>query len=256
MPAADRPKRNRNPVNRDPFPLSRKAPEPTKSTGSWAPSRILTRTSAVAKADVQGFLLTCITGWDGYSRDEQRRIIDTLPKDRRLYVEVPATGKYACPLDAGFVVTDSHLKRAIARFKTDISEGNYTPSWQDKAQQAMKERAEGRFDDYVKQHAEDMFGDGGNDSNGGSVKDTEENNDSSARNQQQQQAHSLQDHSSDGEWGPSAKYAGSQSRRQGYKRKKAKQDHDLSRSTVPGESQGSRSRTTTPMNVDVDKAAW
>jgi hypothetical protein len=155
MPAADRPRR-------DPLkpPQAIYTPEPPKTATSWAPSRIFTRTSAIAKADLQSFLLTCITGWDNYTKDEQQQIIDTLPEGRRMHVVNPESGKFTCPLDAQFVASDDHLKRAITRFQEDVAEGSYAPSWQEKAIQAMREREEGKFDEYIRHHAEEKFGDG------------------------------------------------------------------------------------------------
>lgn len=41
-----------------------------------------------------------------------------------------------------------------------MSEGFYDPVWQNKARLAMQERHDGKFDDYLKHHIEDMFGDG------------------------------------------------------------------------------------------------
>lgn len=201
MPAADRPKRTLA------KPSPKFAPEPPKPAGSWAPSKILTRVSGVANKDVRTFLLTCITGWNNYTAEEQREIINTLPLTRRTYDLDPETGKLSCPLNADFVVTDAHLKRAVSRFQTDISEGNYTTSWQKKARQAMKERAEGRFDEYVRQHADDRFGDdeSRDPSVFSAVGDTV---DPAPLNPPQQQGPSRHDDSSDGEWDPTAKQFG------------------------------------------------
>ncbi|KPI36722.1 uncharacterized protein AB675_10100 [Cyphellophora attinorum] len=134
MPATDRPRR-------DP-----KKPQVFTSSG-------------VVNADIQAFLLTCVTGWESYSADEQRDIINTLPQGRRLFVTNPETGKYTCPLEVDFIASDTYMKRAIARFKNDLKEGHYTQTWQRQSRQAMKDRAEGRFDEYLKRHLEDTFGD-------------------------------------------------------------------------------------------------
>lgn len=155
MPAADRPKRD--PKKLQSFPVE---PPPPKSGGSWTASKILTKSSGVANADIQAFLLTCVTGWDSYDLEEQRGIINTLPADRRFFVLNPETNKFTCPLAVDFVATDPHLKRATIRFKRDLDNGFYTQTWQRQSRQAMKDRAEGRFDDYLKQHIEDTFGDG------------------------------------------------------------------------------------------------
>jgi hypothetical protein len=215
MGAADRPKRDRNPAKKEYAPVQ--PPKPTRPTGLWGPSRILTRNSGVVTADIRAFLLTCVTGWDNYTIDEQREIINTLPKSRRFHIENPATGKLTCPLDAGFVANDAHLKRATLRFTDDVAEGHYTPSWQIKARQAMQERAEGRFDEYLKQHAEDRFG--GDDSSLASERTGDERAAASNHNDEAEQGQAVEDESSDGEWDPAAKFAGSRSGEQGDKRK-------------------------------------
>ena len=155
MGAADRPRRD--PAQRRARPPVQ-PPPPSKPTGAWTASKILTKSSAAVKGDIRAFLLTCVTGWDSYTAEEQRSIIETLPPARRFFIDNPATGKLACPLEPDFIVNDLHLKRAIARFTDDVSSGHYTTSWQLKARQSMNERVEGRFDEYMKQHTDDRFG--------------------------------------------------------------------------------------------------
>ena len=53
---------------------------------------------------------------------------------------------------------DPFLKRSVSKFKTDVEDGYYDPSWQSKARKAMQERREGQFDEYLKQHVEETFG--------------------------------------------------------------------------------------------------
>jgi hypothetical protein len=158
MPATDRPRRD--PKKPQVFTIE---PPPTKSSGgSWSASKVLTKSSGVINADIQAFLLTCVAGWESYSADEQRDIIGTLPQGRRIYVTNPETGKYTCPLEVDFIASDPYMKRAIVRFKNDLKDGHYSQTWQRQSRQAMKDRADGRFDKYLKQHLEDTFGDGEN----------------------------------------------------------------------------------------------
>jgi hypothetical protein len=246
MGAADRPKRNGTPAKRDPTPLP--PPKSTKPTGSWAPSKILTKSSGVVKADVRAFLVTCITGWDNYTIDEQRQIIENLPPSRRFQISNPETGKLTCPIDADLVANDPHLKRAVTRFTTDVSNGNYTPSWQEKARQAMKERAEGRFDEYMKQHTEDRFG--SDDGSVGTDQTPAPSAQTSRHNDDGPQGQSMHNDSSDGEWNLSAKSAGSRSREQGLKRK-TQQTWDRDSSPDPIQPAPKRSRTPTPAALTV-----
>jgi hypothetical protein len=55
-------------------------------------------------------------------------------------------------------MTDPYLKRATAKFRDDLEEGFYDPSWQKRATKAGEERREGKFEDFVKQQMEDRFG--------------------------------------------------------------------------------------------------
>jgi Asx homology domain len=152
MPAADRPKRIGKPLQ--------SKTKLSLNTGSWATSKILTSSSAIIDKDVLAFLITCISGWtEAYSEEEKRAIIDTLPPAYRRY-DLDAEGKLRCPIATDFVMEDRFLKRAVSRFNNDLRDGSYEPVWQCKARKAMQERQEGKFDEYLKQHVEDMFGDG------------------------------------------------------------------------------------------------
>lgn len=246
MGAADRPKRD--PIKTKKDPTAPPPPPAQRPTGSWAPSRVLTKASGVVNADIRAFLSICMTGWDNYTVDEQREIIDTLPEARRFYIDNPETGKLACPLDAEFLATDTYLKRAISRFKTDVSDGNYTASWQHKARQAMTERSEGRFDEYMKQHTEDLFGgDEGSSTSGLTAEDATE---SKRLDREDTLGPSLGEASSDGEWDPSAKEDGSRSRKPGYKRKTL---HAHDSSPDPIQAPSTLSRTATPMDLVADQ---
>lgn len=46
----------------------------------------------------------------------------------------------------------------MARFKRDVEAGFYVKKWQEEGKRAMIERVTGQFDDYLKQHAEENFG--------------------------------------------------------------------------------------------------
>jgi hypothetical protein len=168
MPAADRPKRNVKATQVKSLSLTTNN---STAKGSWATSKILTPSSAITapSTDIHAFLITCMSGFDSYSEDEKRAIIDVLPEPYRKY-NLNADNKLECPLSLDFVMTDPFLKRAISKFKNDVSEGYYDPTWQSKARVAMQERRDGVFDEYLKQHVEEMFGEGvGTDPDNGSA---------------------------------------------------------------------------------------
>ena len=162
MPAADRPKRNtKAPTS---FPVAPPPSSKSRNTGSgsWTTAKVLTKASGITNTDtpqIQSFLSQCIISWDIYSLEDQRLIINTLPPTRRLFLINPETQKFTCPLDAAFIATDPHIKRGVTRFKEDLENGCYTATWQRQARQAMREREEGRFDEYLAHHIEDNFGD-------------------------------------------------------------------------------------------------
>lgn len=165
-------------------------------------SRAFGQKSPLINADVQAFLVRCLgmDQWQAYTHAEKASIFESLPQSRassygtsksdlskcdNLEQPTPSTRQALIdtlrqqdvqshdtsrtPLTASNVREDSYVKRAVAKFKRDLGDGYYEKTWQDKARRAHQERMEGRFDDYVRQHAEGMFEDddshGDNDGN-------------------------------------------------------------------------------------------
>ena len=162
MPAADRPKRSVKSVQpTSTAGITTKTTKASTIKGSWAASKILTPSSAIISpsVDIHAFLVTCISGFDGYTEDEKRGIIDSLPASYRQY-NLDESGKLLCPITTDCVLSDSFVKRGVSKFVNDVEEGYYDPAWQTRARKAMQERREGKFDEYSKQHVEEMFGDG------------------------------------------------------------------------------------------------
>ena len=89
-------------------------------------------------------------------------MIDALPPAYRIY-EHDEAGALKCPISIDCIKSDPFLKRAVSKFKTDVSEGSYEEKWQRDAKKAMQERAEGKFDEHLRQQVEYMFGDIGGD---------------------------------------------------------------------------------------------
>lgn len=85
------------------------------------------------------------------------------PTDRRARSDEVATSPASCPtlpapITPKFIADDLYIKHAIARFKRDVRDGYYEKAWQDRADKARQERAEGKFDQYVLEHADEIFG--------------------------------------------------------------------------------------------------
>jgi len=105
----------------------------------------------------------CISGWnDSYSEAEKRTIIDSLPPSYRKY-DLDNNGRLICPISVDFVLNDTHLKNAVAKFKKDVGEGFCEKAWQNQGRRAMQERRDGKFDAYLKESMEATFGEDGHD---------------------------------------------------------------------------------------------
>lgn len=117
----------------------------------------LQRTSPILKQDIQSLFASTILDWLSMTEDRKRNLINTFPPAYRNY-DTDEAGKLKCPISAEFVANDSIIKRDVARFKRDVEAGFYVKKWQEEGKLAMKERVKGEFDEYLKQHAEDNFG--------------------------------------------------------------------------------------------------
>src|ERR1700754_2132777 len=134
------------------------AKRPKRNTGPWSSLRILNSTSPIVSKDIHAFLVACISGWaDHYTQDERRSIIDSLPPQYRKY-EIDSDGGLVCPVSIDFVLEDSYIRAAIPKFAKDMGEGFYEKGWQNQAKNAMKERRDGKFDEYLRGHTEEVFG--------------------------------------------------------------------------------------------------
>lgn len=160
-------------------------------------SRAFGQKSPLIEADLQAFLARCFTmdKWQTYTDEERARIIKCLPPSQKLKHDTSSNEESrngnlshsekthstdgpihpnVCPdivdlipLDTSKIATDTYIKRAVARYQRDLGDGYYEKSWLDKASRAHQERMDGKFDDYLKQHAEDIFEDSGSlDGNG------------------------------------------------------------------------------------------
>ena len=121
------------------------------------PSNALQTNSPILKEDIQSLFASTILNWSSMSEDKKRNLINVFPPAYRVH-DTDHTGKLKCPISGEFAANDSIIRRDVARFKRDVEAGFYVKKWQDEGKRAIKERAEGQFDDYIKRHAEDNFG--------------------------------------------------------------------------------------------------
>ena len=79
-------------------------------------------------------------------------------------------GGLECPVSPAFLQSDAYVRAGVARFKRDVEAGCWEAKWQEQARKARAERQEGQFDEYLKDHAEELFGE----DDGGDVVEGEE----------------------------------------------------------------------------------
>ena len=121
--------------------------------------RVLNSKSPILSQDIHGFLAAALGPeyWSQYSEAEKRKLIDLSPAAYQSY-GVDGDGKLECPFSINFLQSDVYLKAGVARFKHNVEAGYWEAKWQEQARKAMQERREGKFDEYLADHAEDCFG--------------------------------------------------------------------------------------------------
>ncbi|KAK5936992.1 hypothetical protein PMZ80_010741 [Knufia obscura] len=173
---------------------SRQQQQQPRRIPAFTTSRTFGEKSPIVDAKVelfQSFLAKCMSTsqWDTYTDKEKATIMDSLPATRRPQVsrsssnppiadtksdygtgmddhlqtasggrqEQNGVRNISPPLTPAFCSKDPYLKSSIARFKRDLGDGYYAKTWQDKAKRAHEERMDGKFDEYLREHAEEMF---------------------------------------------------------------------------------------------------
>lgn len=152
-------------------------------------SRAFGQKSPLADADLDAFLAKCMSTeqWNTYSDAEKRKIYECFPSSRQprstnlldalndpkptestiepnstapALPSDPTPNLYELsnpPINSSDVAADPYIRRATARFKRDLADGYYEKAWQDRARRAHQDRMQGKLDDYVEKHTEEMF---------------------------------------------------------------------------------------------------
>lgn len=138
----------------------------TKRIPALTISRTFGPKSPIIQTDLQEFLAKCMSfdQWSKYTEQEKQGILNSLPDAYRPRQTLGATGQSSGreqlrdpPVNQQFCEKDKVLKQAIARFKRDLGDGYYEKVWLNKAKQAHQDRLEGKFDEYIRQQAAEMF---------------------------------------------------------------------------------------------------
>ncbi len=132
---------------------------PKRAKMNLSVPRVLSHNSPILNQDIHGFITTALSPvqWQQYTEEEKRKIIDLFPVACRRYHQ-DATGSLVCPVNIDFLQHDAYIKTGVARFKRDLENGCWEEKWQRDARKAMRERKEGKFDEYLKEHAQEQFG--------------------------------------------------------------------------------------------------
>lgn len=98
--------------------------------------------------------------WDILTTQDQADIIQMLPltaANKSLLTKLDSTESgVARPKELN--ITNEIFYTDVAKFKSDLSEGSYGKKWQGEAEVAMRERAQGLFDEWKEDEAERWWG--------------------------------------------------------------------------------------------------
>ncbi|KAL2855426.1 Asx homology domain-containing protein [Aspergillus pseudoustus] len=105
-------------------------------------------------------LLALPEAWDCLEESEKREILDLLPADTHPNPHPPADEPDAKipPLPESFVRYGEHWRDAIRHFQLDLQNGRYDPQWVREAEEAVQQRAAGKFDKFKEQEFEEFWG--------------------------------------------------------------------------------------------------
>ena len=140
-------------------PSKRPKRTPGLSKTAIQPARVLNASSPILQRDLHAFLPTALspTYWAQYSKEEKANIIELLP-DPYHKCDTDQEGKLRSPLGMEFLQEDTYVRAAVMRFERDMKDGFWEQGWRQQAQRANEMKLEGRFDDYLRNRLEELFG--------------------------------------------------------------------------------------------------
>jgi hypothetical protein len=131
-------------------PTRPKRGPPKISATAYTSSAILKSTSILTKptTDLHAFLVTCLTSWSEYTEAQKQQVIASLPPTYQTS-KTDVDGNLECPLSIDFTREDTYLREGIEKFKRDVGEGYFDPTWRKTAAIAMRDREEAEFGEVV-----------------------------------------------------------------------------------------------------------
>ncbi|KAF2854990.1 hypothetical protein T440DRAFT_200690 [Plenodomus tracheiphilus IPT5] len=116
-------------------------------------------TSRLGKADVYHMLLEDLA-WTSLTRSQQEDLLSMLPPsvaDQEVLNKVTAADEdIARP--SVFTLSNDCFRTDVAKFKEDLKNGHLAKTWQASAEQAVVERATGKYDEWKAEEAELWWG--------------------------------------------------------------------------------------------------
>lgn len=98
--------------------------------------------------------------WECLEEEEKRELLSLLPGHIHPNPDPDPDNPDAKipPLPERFLRYDNNWRAALRHFQNDLESGRYKPEWQRQARQAVRERAEGKFDDFKEREFEQFWG--------------------------------------------------------------------------------------------------
>lgn len=116
-------------------------------------------TSRLGKADIYHMLLEDIA-WTSLSRDQQKALLSMLPPSltNQEVLKEDMVGDEEISRPQAFTMSNDCFRTDVAKFKEDLINGHLAKTWQAAAEQAVIERAAGKYDEWKAEEAEAWWG--------------------------------------------------------------------------------------------------
>lgn len=105
-------------------------------------------------------MLALPEAWNCLEEDEKKEILNLLPSDTHPNPNPPPDDPNAkiSPLPNDFLRYSNNWRDGIRHFQLDLQSGRYDPQWTREAEQAVRDRAAGKFDKFKEQEFEEFWG--------------------------------------------------------------------------------------------------
>ncbi|KAB8237727.1 uncharacterized protein BDW43DRAFT_297402 [Aspergillus alliaceus] len=126
----------------------------------WAEDKLMTSTSSqLINLDLVK-LLAQPEAWNCLDESEKKEVLDLLPEDLHPNPDPTPDDPNAKipPLPESFLRYSNNWRDGIRHFQLDLQNGRYDPVWLRQADEAMQQRADGKFDKFKEEEFEQFWG--------------------------------------------------------------------------------------------------